>query len=122
MAGTVVIEETTIYPLKKIKFSWTSDGAGAADGTTTKEYAGVLERVVQIPNLAGTQPTNLYDCVVNDGDSTDALHANGANLVNTGPTLKSEADGLGAVVASKLTLGITNAGAAKTGVTIVYLR
>lgn len=124
MAGSATITEITYNSLKKITFDWTSDAAtGAADATTTSKFSGLIERVVQIPDSGGTQPDNLYDVVVNDEDGTDILHGNGANLVNTGPTLKSHVtDGLGAVVASTLTLAVTNANNSKGGKTIIYLR
>jgi hypothetical protein len=57
-----------------------------------------------------------------DGDSLDVLNALGANLSNAANTLKRTADGLLPVAASRLTLHVTNAGNAKGGRTIVYLR
>ena len=122
MAGTVTKTEITYTSVKKIEFDWTSSSGGAADATTTNSYTGLIQRVVQIPNLAGTQPTNLYDVVVNDSDGEDVLHGNGANLSNAASTVKDYTNGLGAVVNSTLTLAVTNAGDSKTGKTIIYLR
>ncbi len=122
MAGTVVTTEERIGFIHKIKFTWLSSAGGAADATTTGYYTGLLERVVQIPDAAGTQPTDQYDVVVNDSDSADVLGALGANLTNAAQTIKAAKDGLGAVANSQLTLAVTNAGNAKGGATILYLR
>lgn len=122
MAGTVTTTEERLGFIHKVKFVWVSSAGGAADATTTYYYTGLLERVVQIPDGGGTQPTDQYDCVVNDADGADVLGALGANLSNAAQTLKAAKDGLGAVANSKLTLAITNAGNAKGGATILYIR
>ena len=125
MAGTVVIAEEKIGFIHKITFDWLSSAGGAADGTTTGFYTGVLIRYVEIPDAAGTQPSSLYDVTVLDDDSIDLLNGLGANMSNT---LSSQvmADGivvtLGVVANAQLTLSVTNAGNAKGGTTILYLR
>ena len=125
MPGTVVTTEITHRTVKKIKFAWTSENgggdAGKAGATTTGYYTGEIIRLVTIPNTAGTQPTDQYDVVVNDADSTDVLMGAGANRSNAN-TEQVLASSLGCVVESPLTLAITNAGNAKTGTTIVYIR
>ena len=122
MAGTVTTTEEIIGSVKKITFTWTSSAGGAADATSTGYYTAEIMRVVQIPDSGGTQPTNLYDVTVNDDDSADVLLGLGANLVNNANTDKVTKDGLGVVANAQLTLGVTNAGAAKGGKTILYLR
>lgn len=122
MAGTVTITEFTHTPLKKIVFTWTSSAGGAADATTTAYLTGRIVYAAQIPDAGGTQPTNAYDVTVNDADSVDVLAGLGANLSNAASTFKAESDGLGAVVESKLTLAVTNAGNAKGGKTILFIR
>ena len=122
MAGTVTLTEITHTQIKKITFTWTSSAAGAADGATSGTYTGELVRVVQVPDGGGTQPTDLYDVEVTDADGADVLHGLGANLSNAAATNKAAKDGLGTVVNSVLTLAVTNAGNAKGGKTIVYLR
>lgn len=122
MAGTVTTTEITHQPVKKVVFDWTSSAAGAADATTTGYYTGRLIYAAQIPDAGGTQPTDAYDVTVVDADGVDLLKALGANLSNAATTYKAEADGLGAVVESQLTLGVTNAGNAKGGKTILYIR
>ena len=89
---------------------------------TVELYTGEVLRVVQIPDGGGTQPTDLYDVVVNDGDGADVLLGLGANLGNAANTDKVAADKLGVVTNSKLTLAVTNAGNAKGGKTILYIR
>ena len=122
MAGTVTVTEERLGKIHKVKFVWLSSAGGAADKTTDGYYTGEIVRAVQIPDGGGTQPTDLYDCAVNDSDGADALYALGANLSNAAATLKAEKDGLGAVANTKLTLAVTNAGNAKGGQTILFLR
>ena len=122
MAGTVTLTEITHTQPKKITFTWTSSAGGAADGATSGTYSGEIIRAVQVPDSGGTQPTDLYDVVLTDADGADVLHGLGANLSNAAATNKAAKDGLGAVVNSVLTLAVTNAGNAKGGKTIVYLR
>lgn len=121
MAGTVTITEETHSTIKKVKFAWTSDAAGAADGTTTKAYTGEIIRLVTVPGTAGVQPTDLYDVVVNDEDTTDVLMGAGANRSNAS-TQQVLASSLGVVANDKLALSITNAGNAKSGVVYLYIR
>ena len=125
MAGSASTNtEITYTPIKKITFDWTSDDAtGAVSSTSSQTYTGLVERAVFIPDAGGTQPTDLYDVVVNDSDGTDILHANGADLSNAATVLKSHVtDGLGAVVNSTLSLAVTNAGNSKGGKVIIYVR
>ena len=122
MAGTVTREEIGYTSVKKIVFDWLSDAYGNATSTSTNSFTGLLQRVVQIPDAAGTQPTDQYDVVVNDSDSVDTLHGLGANLTNAATVVKDYTDGIGAVVNSTLSLSVSNAGNAKGGKTIIYLR
>jgi len=120
-AGTVVVTEERAGSVKKVTFSWTSDGAGAADGATTFTYDGALERLVTVPSGGGTAPTNLYDIVVNDDDTTDVLMGAGQNRSGT-VVEQVLATSLGVVANDKLTIHVTNAGASKQGVCYVYIR
>jgi len=123
MAGTVTRTEETHLSLsvKKIKFDWLSSAGGAADDATTRKFTGVLERAVFVPDSGGTQPTNLYDVVVNDDDGNDVLMGQGANLSNAA-TVQALASVLGVFTQSKLTLAVTNGGAAKGGIVYLYFR
>jgi hypothetical protein len=122
MAGTVTKTEITYTPLKKCLFTWTSSAGGAADATSTESYTGEVVRAVHVPDAGGTQPTDLFDVVVTDSDGADVLGGTGANLSNAATTNKVAANGLGAVVNSTLTLAVTNAGSAKGGKTILFIR
>ena len=122
MAGTVTLTEEVFGSVKKITFAWVSDAAGAADKASAEVYSGEILRAVQIPDGGGTQPTNLYDVVVEDDDAADVLLGLGADLGNTANTDKVAKDGLGAVANAVLTLKVTNAGNAKGGKTILYIR
>jgi len=120
MAGTVTTSEQRHSLTKKVRFDWTSSAGGAADATTTLAYDGEILRAVFIPGTAGTQPTNLYDVVVNDADGYDVLAATGADRSNAAP--QTVVASLGAVAGQTLTLAVTNAGNAKTGSVILYIR
>lgn len=124
MAGTVTATESRpINGIAKIVFTWTSSSGGAADGATAGYYTGELIRVVQVPDGGGTQPTDAYDLTLLDDDGVDVLFGLGANVSNAAASQKHGIkDGLGAVVGSLLTLHVTNAGNAKGGKTIVYIR
>lgn len=121
MAGTVTVTEEVGGGVSKVSFAFTSDATGAADGATTRVYTGAIMRVVFAPNTSTTQPTDLFDVVINDDDGADALMGNGANLSNVANTQKGQNDGLGVVKNTALTLGVTNAGNAKTGAVHVYI-
>lgn len=122
MAGTVTVTEKTHTSVKQITWDWLSSAAGAADQATTNAFDGVLERAEFVPDAAATQPTDQYDVTVTDADGVDVLAGLGANLSNAGAVTKTHANGLAAVAGSKLTLNVTNAGNAKGGVVILYLR
>lgn len=118
MAGTVTVEETTFSPIKKIKWSWTSTAGGAADLITTKSYYGRVMALVTDPSGAAA-PTDDYDITITDSETYDVMQGAGANrdTANTEtavPTATSVAHG-------KLTLNVTNAGNAKSGVAILYI-
>lgn len=124
--GTVTVTEERSASVKKIVFDWLSvnggGDAGKATKSTTYTYTGVLERAVFVPDAAATQPTNLYDVAVNDEDGHDVLCGLGADLSNAAYVSKTPANGLGAVVNDTLSLSVTNAGNAKGGIVILYLR
>lgn len=120
MAGTVVPTEVVHGSVKKVTFAWTSSAGGAADGATTKPYDGRLIAVTTDPD--GTDiPTDNYDVVVSDADGQDVLLGAGADRDTANTEYILEAN-LGAVAGSPLTLAVTNAGNAKKGVVVVWLR
>lgn len=120
-AGTVTMTETTHKTLQVVKMAWVSSAGGAADGTSTRYYTGEIVKLVTVPDGGGTQPTDLYDVVVNDANSVDVLAGGGANRSNASTQTVDRAS-LGAIVESQLVLAVTNAGNAKGGTVYVYIR
>lgn len=119
MAGTVTITEERLGTVKKVTFAWTSAVGGAADGTTAYPYTGRIQSVVTVPGTAGVTPDDNYDVVLLDGDSIDV--GNG-QLINRSQTLtQTVSASLGNIVGDTLTLGVTNAGDANSGMVIVYI-
>lgn len=121
MAGTVTVTEERYGSLKKVSFAWTSDGSGNADGATTNAYNGAIERLVTVPATAGSAPSDNYDVTVVDEDGVDVLMGAGVDR-DTATAEQVLASALGCVANDVLTLHVTNAGNAKSGVVHVYLR
>jgi len=128
VAGTVTITYSETRTVKKVTFDWTSDAAGDATADS-KALSGQILRVCFVPDSGGTQPTDLYDVVLNDADGLDVLQGLGANLSNTTasnvvPIVTDGTAGNAAPVAidGVLSLSVSNAGNAKGGKVILYLR
>ena len=121
-AQVVTLTETTHTSVKRIQWDWLCTDAGAVLSSTTKAYDGLLERVVFVPDAAGTQPTDQYDVTITDPDGNDVLAGLGADLSNAATVVKTHANGLTAVSGQVLTLNVAAAGNAKGGNVIVYLR
>jgi hypothetical protein len=119
-AGTVTVAEERDATLRKITWTWTSSAGGAADLQTANAYTGALVRLVTIPS-AGSAPTALYDITLLDEDGVDVLAGAGIDRSAT-LTEQVAATSLGCVANDKLYLHITNAGNAKAGTVIVFLR
>jgi hypothetical protein len=117
MAGAITITEVTHTSPKKITFAW--DGT-TVDGTTTADFDGVLILVATVPGLSGAQPDDDYDLVLDNADGVDMLAGQGADRDETNTEFISS--GMGAFTEEKITLGITNAGAAAEGTVYVWLR
>jgi hypothetical protein len=117
-AGTVTTSETTHASLKKIVFTWTSSAGGAADATTTAPFDGLVVGLTTDPGA--TAPTDDYDVVITDSGGHDVLL--GAGLNRDTANTEHVATGMAGVAASPLTLAITNAGSAKQGVVILWVR
>ena len=121
MAGTVTITEETHGTVKKITWAWTSDASGDADGDKTAGvFSGEILRLVTNPDDTDA-PTTLYDVVVNDEDGNDVLMGAGADRSAT-VTEQVLASSLGVVANDKLDLVVSNAGNAKKGTVILYIR
>lgn len=117
------IKEHRSFPgIDKITFAWTSDdAAGTASGATTNTFTGEVIRCITKPGTAGVQPTDQYDFTLVDDDSVDVLLGGGANRSNVNTEQVTQAN-LGALLNSKLTLSLQNAGNAKQGLIVVYIR
>lgn len=118
MAGTVTVTESSVGNVHKIKWTWTSTAGGAADLITTCDYGAEVLALVTDPDA--TAPTDDYDITITDPEGYDVMQGAGANrdTANTEtavPTATSVAFG-------PLTLNVTNAGNAKSGVAILYLK
>ena len=123
------ITENTHAGVKLIKFAWTSDAAGAATGTTTYCYDGLIQTVVTVPGTVADKPTDDYDIVLTDNNSIDQLFGYGANrdqtateTITRGWISATVATTLGSVTSSKLTLTVANAGDTKSGTVYVWIR
>lgn len=122
-AGSVTITEETHGTIKKIKFDWTSgtgDDEGKASGQTTNPFSGKILGLATNPDGVAA-PTADYDITVTDEDDMDVLMGGGANR-HTSTTEYVLSTSLGAVANDKLTINVTNAGAAKKGVAYLYIR
>lgn len=120
--GTAVLSEKSVGSVKKIVWSWTS-GTGAEGGTVTKTTAGTYDgKIIGLTTDPGsTAPTDNYDVVIADADGHDVLLGAGADRDTANTENVAEAS-LGAVAGSTLTLSIANAGDAKVGQVILWLR
>lgn len=120
MAATIT-EKVNVGSVKKLTCAWTSDGSGAATGTTTAAVDGKLIGLTTIPAGGGSAPTDNYGVTVTDADGHDVLLGAGANRDTANTEHVAEAS-LGAVSQSLLTFTIANAGASKQGTIILYIR
>lgn len=111
-------------------FEWLSDGSGNAVLASGIPVSGEIKRVVFVPSLT-LPPTALYDVTLTDENGIDVLGAQGANLPASGNTNVCPGvpmkDGTTTttrpfVVDDVLTLNVSNAGSAKSGKVIVYVR
>ena len=105
--------------------TWNSSSAGNVTATIPA-IDGVLMRVTFDPS-ASAAPSASYDIVVNDVDSFDVLRGAGANLsatVTTSPGIfaTDASYGYPMPINGALTLAVTNAGNAKTGLIRLYIR
>lgn len=121
-AGTATLTEVTHTSARKIVWAWTS-GDGAEGGTVTKATANAYDgKIVGLTTDPGaTAPTDNYDITITDADGHDVLLGAGADRDTANTEHVAEAS-LGAVAGSVLTLNVTNAGDAKIGTVILWIR
>jgi len=80
--------------MRKATWDWLSGESGGYTQAALGK-SGVIERILIIPDDADTDPTTLYDIVLNDPDGYDVLQGLGADLgnalerhINLGDTLR----------------------------------
>jgi len=129
MAGSVSISKQLHRTVSKVTLDWTSDASGDVSGTHTVYLSGQIERVCFIPDSGGTQPTDQYDVTLEDDNGLDVLQGLGANLSNATATdvVPVVTDGNAGnasptAIDDKLELKVANAGNAKGGKVILYIR
>ena len=118
----------------RVLADWISDDAtGAVSGTTTFSVVGELVKATTDPHA--TAPSDNYDIAITDDEGVDVLAACQSTLANRDTANTEEAyflvlDAAGTplaqsvhpVVCSPLTIAVTNAGNAKRGQIILYVR
>lgn len=117
--GTVAVSYSSSNGLRAVSFAWTSTAGGLASEITRYAYTGQILKVVTVPGAAAAAPTTLYDISLLDSNGVDV--ANGQLADRSATATEWVLASLGAVVHSKLTLSVSNAGNAKSGVTTVYI-
>ncbi len=119
MAGTVTVAETTFARTKKIKWTWLSTAGGVADLVTVNGYFGRVVALVTDPDAGGLAPDDNYSITITDVEGYDVMQGAGAsrdtaNTETAVPTAYSIAHG-------NLTLNVSGAGSANSGVAILYI-
>lgn len=128
MAGTatVTVTRTVSGGVFKYSIAWTSDASGNVTGNAFAVHRGELVQAKFVPGAGGSQPTDLYDIVVVDTDAVDVLFGAGANLSNATASIKAPVvannqryvhDGV-----QNLDVQVSNAGNAKSGTVILWVR
>lgn len=130
MAMTFTYE--TLGPIVKIIGTWTSNGSGAASGTTAR-VMGDLVKAITDPSA--TAPTADYDITITDEQSFNVLTnceddladrhtSNTEEVYFLIPNLAATDPGgvVHPVVADKLTVAVANAGDTKSGVVYLFVR
>jgi hypothetical protein len=126
-AGSATLTATDVGAgVTQYSIAWVSDASGNVSGNTLAIKAGVLVAVKFVPDGGGTQPSDLYDVTFQDASDVDLLMGGGANLSNAAATRKKPAlntsDEVWFEGCSACELNITNAGNAKGGTVVLWVR
>lgn len=126
MAGTCVLTDKKIGTMRKLTFDWLSTSSGAASYTMIAPVRGIIYREVIIPDsVPATQPSTGYDLRLRDADGVDVLCAKGIDLSNTTAkdiVLGTSGQYAPVAVEDVLALSVADAGNAKGGQVILYVR
>jgi hypothetical protein len=120
--GAVARTPTNIAGVKKYTLVWTSSAGGAVSGDPFTVDPGYLVAAKFVPASGGSQPTDLYDLTLVDTDGIDVLGGVGANLSNVTPKYSQMDPPRYIDGAQALDLVVANAGAAKVGTLVVWIR
>lgn len=144
MAGTLattIIQNGVIQPViptgsYEVSMAWTSTAGGAvsasaltASGNPLNVF-GTLLRAVSIPGTGGDAPTTGFDVSLATADGIDLLSGEGQNLTTANTEIapmQAASDGsndaiIPRQVDGQFTLTVTQAGSAKSGVLVVYMK
>lgn len=119
--------------VSKIAIDWTSDDATGAVAGTTRKIVGAIVKGITDPGTAA--PTDNYDINITDEEGVDVLANCKLGLANRDTANTEEqyflilnndtaplSMAVHPVVCDKLTITVTNAGNAKNGQIILYIR
>lgn len=120
-AGTITVTSADLRFVTKYTVAWVSDASGNANGTTFVPARGKLLEVHFIPDGSTTQPTDLYDVVVNDVNSVDISIGGGANLSNAATKILQLYPPIVVNGVSTYAVQVSNAGNAKGGTVVFYI-
>lgn len=120
--GTMTVPTHMHYApsMSEYRTTWTASAGGIVSGINKTFGTGYLVAVRIIPNLGGTQPTNLFDVTLLDSDGLDLLGGYGADCANTGPT-QILLDPPVPVNGTSLQVTVNNAGASTTGEVVIIV-
>jgi hypothetical protein len=127
MAGTAAVTTSELGgSVTQYSIAWVSDASGNVNTNTIAIKRGVIIGVKFVPDAGGTQPSDAYDLLFQDANDVDLLMGGGANLSNSLSTRKKPALNTSDEVffegSASCELNITNAGNAKGGTVILWVR
>jgi hypothetical protein len=125
-AGTLGVSRAQVNGnLQRVTLTWTSTAGGAVSGNPFSVPTGQLVQVKFVPGAGGTQPTDLYDVTLVDGDGVDVLAGLGANLSQSTASIVAPRASTNAapflIDATTLDLVVANAGSAKSGTVTLWI-
>jgi hypothetical protein len=118
MTGTVTVVESSAGTLRKVSFTWTATGGGAASATSRYRYTGNILAVCTVPS-SDVAPTAAYDITLTDDSSVDV--ANGQLINRSATATEWVTASLGVIVRDYVTLNVAAAGSGGKGVTHVFI-